>query len=164
MNRQMALLWGPLSALHSKRLHVIHRKYPWATRKTSILLPSICCLHAHCNARFSNSNFFPAYPQQCPHFGQIHHGGRKTILLLLDNGVMKTPKRLFLSLIFACNTFLSQKINVASEYEGKLKRRGLNPHPFTEILLCRCKEKKDTQHDGGQLNWDFQNINRYLST
>ena len=46
----------------------------------------------------------------------------KPILLLLDNRVMKTPKRRFLSLIFACNIFLSQKINVDSEYEGKLNQ------------------------------------------
>ena len=131
-----------VSALNSKRLHVIHRKYPWATRTTSILLPSICCLHAHCNGRFSNSNYFPAYPQQCPHFGQIHHEGGKTILLLLDNGVMKTPKRLFLSLIFACNIFLSQKINVASEYEGKLKRRGLNRIPLLKYCCADAKRRR----------------------
>ena len=58
----------PSRALISKLLHVIYRRYPWAPRKTSILLPSTCWWHAHCNAWFSNSNYFPAYPQQCPHF------------------------------------------------------------------------------------------------
>ena len=32
----------------------------------------------------------------------LHPAANFVILLLLDNGVMKTPKRRFLSLIFAC--------------------------------------------------------------
>ena len=48
--------------LINKRLRVIH---PWTTRKTSILLPLICW--CHCNARFSNSNYFPAHPQPSAH-------------------------------------------------------------------------------------------------
>ena len=64
----------PSRALISKRLHSNHWRYPWASRKTSILLPSICWWHAHCNAWFSNSNYFPVYPQQGTHLGQIHYG------------------------------------------------------------------------------------------